>query len=57
MMDAFIYGIAVGALVMLAMSLIAIRLTSRGFSPVSEKLARNKAGGIDFDYTPDRSKH
>jgi hypothetical protein len=57
MMDAFIYGIAIGALVMLAMSLIAIRLTSRGFSPVSEKLARNKAGGIDFDYTPDRSKH
>ena len=56
-MDSFIYGIAIGALVMLAMSLIAIRLTSKGYAPVSDKLARNKAGGIDFDYTPDRSTH
>lgn len=56
-MDGFILGVFAGMLVMLVMALIAMRLTSRGYEPSREPLARNKAGGFDFDYTPDRSKH
>ena len=56
-MDQLIMGVFVGAFVVLVMAFIAIRLTSKDYEPVQDELARNKAGGFDWDYTPDRAKH
>ncbi len=55
--DGYIVGVGIGMIIMLLMCLIAMRLTSNDYVPVREKLARNIAGGYDWNYTPDRSKH
>ena len=50
-------GLFISVLVMLVIALVIMRMTAPNQQVVSVRRARNKAGGVDWDYTPDRAKH
>ncbi len=45
------------AVIGILMVLLAVLLVSNTRKEVRQERAQNRAGGVDFDYTPDRSKH